>query len=388
MARPWTEDETSIVIKLINEGYAYTDIAKELEAQGYLRTHVAIRNHFSRHYVRTKCTSPEFSPPEVNELSSLGDIDDDTTYPKKRVRQGKTVGEYKEALRKMKEKRDQSFRVTTERFIKVGNPVDPCKKILTLSDFHVPFYNELVIRHALDNHGDADILVINGDLFDAYAVSKWDRDKEIVLEDEYKMALHWVREFSKIFPKVVLVSGNHENRTKRHFSTRINPEASFMVDSDLMSHIARGEDVNEHGKLAPKYDFPNVYYERSLSWYKIIGKAVFVHPTKGFSTVPGATVRKFAEGLRAKEDFQCMIMSHTHQQISYPWDHMLLMDQGCCCVPLAYEEEGNAAYKGQTMGYAVIYMDAQGNVDFDKSRPIFVCTGSAVKEGDPLELLK
>ena len=65
----------------------------------------------------------------------------------------------------------------------------------------------------------------------------------------------------------------------------------------------------------------------------------------------------------------------------------LIIEQGCCCVPMDYEVSGKSKLTQQSFGYAVIYMDKNGNVDFNTSDTTYYGTGSPIKTEDALRFL-
>ncbi len=371
MAQDWTSEEEQLVYRFLEKDYTYGEMVKELAEVGYTRTAEAVRKFIKRHPVNKNKKKSAYRVREVGIDDILAD-------------------KYHSTIDDLTNLRDKLFRTTTEQFIKVGNPVKTSTKILTFSDLHLPFINRHVIEHGVKNHSDADILVLNGDIFDAHLVSSWPREKAILLKWEYQLAVQWLKFFVSIFPKVVLISGNHEFRTRRYFSARIDPAVSFLTSADLLKRLAQGYDWDDTGEFTQVHtDFKGkvIYDQGLLNWYTLIGKCLFVHPTKGYSTVLLKTAQKAADHFLAKEDFQCLIMGHTHKQGRGFYKNRLLIEQGCCCIPLDYEAAGSMNMDGQIFGYATINMDAEGNVDFDTSRSTYVGTGSPVKVDDALRLL-
>jgi hypothetical protein len=54
---------------------------------------------------------------------------------------------------------------------------------------------------------------------------------------------------------------------------------------------------------------------------------------------------------------------------------------------MEYEAQGHMNMDSQIFGYAVVYMDSEGNVDFEKTKSIYIGTGSPVKTDDPFRLI-
>jgi len=389
---PWTQEEIDIILKMREEQQMYEEIAVALKAKGYNRSSEGVRKYYRRNLVDL---TPEEKPDIKEDLEALSTLAGEYVAKelkfkiKKKKKPKKDPEKFILAIEDIRAIRDQLVDITTERFIKVGRPVKATKKVLTISDMHCPFENPDVIKHALKNHSDADVLVLNGDIIEHYVVSAWPKEKSILLKWEYKIALEWLKLFASIFPKVVLTEGNHEHRLCRYFSANVDPAVSFLVSPDMLTHLSQGHDFDKMtGSLVPTHDFSNVFYDPGpLSFYTVVGKTIFAHPWS-FSSKRATTALRAMDYFSDREDFECVVIAHTHKMSSLIHRHKLVIEQGCTCVPMDYESGGRMTMLPQSFGYAVIYMDEEGHVDFDKSGPVYYGTGSPVKMEDALELLK
>jgi predicted phosphodiesterase len=103
-----------------------------------------------------------------------------------------------------------------------------------LSDTHVPYHDERAVRAAVSHLEGIDALVLNGDIADFYAISRWMKDPT---QRDFKGELQEVRDFIAWlrgrFPKIPIVykAGNHEERWK-HWLWQHAPEIS---DEPMMS---------------------------------------------------------------------------------------------------------------------------------------------------------
>ena len=367
-SKPWSSSEAQLVFNGYKADKTYKEIQADLADQGIKRSAEAIRKYIAR-------TKPANNSQSVHSVGSSYLAD-------------KLADKYHSAIDDLMAFRDSLHKTTTEQFMHIGNPVRPTHKVLTLSDLHIPFINKHVIEHAIANHSDAQTLVLNGDIFDAYLVSKWPKDKQILLQWEYQIAVKWLQFFAEIFPNVILVCGNHDERTMKYFGSRLDTVVNFLTSPDMLGRLAKGYDFTPEGDFEPVHEFPNVHYDQGvMKWYTVVGKTIFVHPLKGFSTQLGANSVKFAQYFQDREDHQCLVMAHTHKQFRGFRKNRLLLEQGCCCIPMEYEVSGHGAYDSQIFGYATIEMDDQGNVDFDKSITHYVGTGSPIKTDDPLRFI-
>jgi len=367
-SKTWSPTEKQIVFNGYSADKTYREISDTLAAAGSDRTAEAVRKLVSRSVPKTNKRS-------VHSVANpyLSD---------------KLADKYQKSIADLMDFRDTLVKTTTDRFMRIGNPVHPTHKLLTISDLHIPFINRYAVEDAITNHSDAQTLVINGDIFDAYLVSTWPKDKQILLQWEYQIAIKWIEFFAEIFQNVILVCGNHDNRVQKYFASRLDPVVNFLTSSDMLDKLAKGYDFTEDGDLEKVHDFKNVHYDSGVTkWYTIVGKTVFVHPLKGFSTQLGVTSVKWAEYFQDREAHQCMVMAHTHKQFHGFRKGRLLLEQGCCCLPMEYEAAGYGRMDGQIFGYATIEMDDAGNVDFDESKTHYIGTGSPIKTSDPLRFV-
>lgn len=251
------------------------------------------------------------------------------------------------------------------------------RKIISLSDLHLPLARLDLIAEILNKHSDADIVVLNGDIMEGYIFSTFEKHRRIAALDEYRAAVDLVRILSENFPLVVLTEGNHDDRASRALKrTGFDKEATQVLRPNLLARIANGEVLDSTGMLVEKLDFDNVIFEERESWYVKIGKTLFIHPSTRGSSKPGYTVqkwyKKFAERY-SRDEFDSIVCGHTHQVYKGVSCSTLLMEQGCLAGLLAYSWKKNVVYQGNSQNaYAVIYQDKDGNTDFNKSEVVFL----------------
>jgi predicted phosphodiesterase len=355
--RPWTQEEREITTALYEEKKMYQEISTELRAKGYTRSAEAIRKFIKRIAKRSNYVAPDKSEHHV----------DLTMGP-----------DHSQALIQIEDKRQHLFNIVTERYEKVGNPSGKLYKVVSISDLHIPWVNDSVVSDMISNHSDAEVLVVNGDILDQYSVSRWPKTKGILLRHEYEIAIDYLKQFSKIFKKVILTRGNHDDRLESYFANNLDPGVCFLTHPDILERMANGYAFNQHGVLEKIYDFSNVHYAGGISaWYAKVGNCIFAHP-KGGSKIPMRTSVNVANYFFEKEDFDTIVCSHTHKIGKVVWKGKLLIEQGCACVPMDYEADAKMQYSQQAFGYAVVYMNNKGEVHFNKSVPVFHGTATAV----------
>lgn len=107
-------------------------------------------------------------------------------------------------------------------------------KVLNLSDIHIPYHDPDALGVALDYglERDADMLLLNGDTFDFFGLSHWEKDpRERDFPGEVREGREFLRLMRKMFPKarIVLKEGNHEERYDRYFRLKA-PEVLGIED--------------------------------------------------------------------------------------------------------------------------------------------------------------
>lgn len=119
-------------------------------------------------------------------------------------------------------------------------------KVGILSDVHVPYHSEVAVKAAVEWLKAADIqaLLLNGDICDFYAISRWMKDprsRDFVGELEaVRGFLAWLRQEFPDIP-IVLKSGNHEERWN-HYIWQHAPELS----SDRLTSLHAWLHLAEH----------------------------------------------------------------------------------------------------------------------------------------------
>lgn len=98
--------------------------------------------------------------------------------------------------------------------------VEGCKKVLVLSDIHVPFMDNEAVDAAL-TYGETynpDTILINGDLLDFTGISRYARDpRGPTVKDELDICADFLRHIRARFPKARLIMklGNHDERWEK-----------------------------------------------------------------------------------------------------------------------------------------------------------------------------
>src|SRR5690554_90726 len=230
-----------------------TDLAREIVRE-YIDLGIKHNRGYSKRFIAMVLQSKN---PDI-----FKDVEDARYYVRK------VTGAHGEKSRKQKIDKD-----LMEDFALLENPITECelkpfivpkqyKKPLIINDIHSKFHDRKAVEVAV-NHGakrGCDLVIINGDLFDFYQFSRFDKNNRI--RAEFYSEREWVQDFllllQKTFGKVIFKKGNHDIRREMYIQ-RISadmPELQGLEDlSDYAmfdgSTVEVVEDYNiiEFGKL-------------------------------------------------------------------------------------------------------------------------------------------
>lgn len=124
--------------------------------------------------------------------------------------------------------------------------VEVVGRVGILSDVHVPYHDERAVRAAVDHlKAEAiDALVLNGDIADFYAISRYMKDptqRDFAGELEaVRQFIAWIRQEFPTIP-IVYKAGNHEERWS-HYIFQHAPELS----KDRLSSLSAWLHLSEH----------------------------------------------------------------------------------------------------------------------------------------------
>jgi predicted phosphodiesterase len=251
------------------------------------------------------------------------------------------------------------------------------RKILSMSDIHFPIARTDLLQAIIQQHKDADVCVLNGDLFDGYAFSSYKKEKKISALVEYQSVLNFVLLCKNIFKLVVLIDGNHDIRSTRYLKDLgATDETIAVLRPNLMARISHGEELDSDGHVVKYHDMSNVHYDPRESWYAKIGKTIFAHPSTKDSGRPGATALKVSEYFSNRYDageVDSIVVGHTHRFYKGVIGRQLLIEQGCLSSLAMYSHEPSLKYTSTAInGYAVVYQDENGNTLFNETTPVYL----------------
>jgi predicted phosphodiesterase len=125
------------------------------------------------------------------------------------------------------------------------------KKILVLPDIHFPFANWDALKQAKKWHDKhkPDLVIQLGDITDQKIWSRWQSDvDDYSPSKEFEMAERDMKKLHKMFPKMIILRGNHDERIKLRAIEAGIPGNMFSDVNEIFNYkgwewIPRGEEL-------------------------------------------------------------------------------------------------------------------------------------------------
>ena len=250
-------------------------------------------------------------------------------------------------------------------------------RILCISDMHIPFNRD--IKEFFKYKGKVDTLVLNGDIIDNYSMSNFTKMYRLSLVEELIQARELLIELiEEIKPKkVTVVTGNHEIRLGKKIADKIGSDLLDLMPRDALAFLFdTGFNYYDRIKKCKTVYTPideevdcEVNYVGNF-WTKE-GKTIFVHPQAFRGTTLGTVGKAYDYFTAIGEDFQSIIMAHTHKLGMYVMNDKYLYEQGTCADlnHMDYQDLKLPKYS-QVNGYMYIIQDKEGNLIYDKTKLI------------------
>ena len=250
-------------------------------------------------------------------------------------------------------------------------------RILCISDMHIPFNRD--IKEFFKYKGKVDILVLNGDIIDNYSMSNFTKMYRLSLVEELIQARELLIELiEEIKPKkVTVITGNHEIRLGKKIADKIGSDLLDLMPRDALAFLFdTGFNYYDRIKKCKTVYTPideevdcEVNYVGNF-WTKE-GKTIFVHPQAFRGTTLGTVGKAYDYFTAIGEDFQSIIMAHTHKLGMYVMNDKYLYEQGTCANLNHMDYQDLKLPKSsQVNGYMYIIQDKDGNLIYDKTKLI------------------
>ena len=250
-------------------------------------------------------------------------------------------------------------------------------RILCISDMHIPFNRD--IKEFFKYKGKVDTLVLNGDIIDNYSMSSFTKMYRLSLVEELIRARELLVELiEEIEPKkVTVVTGDHEIRLGKKIADKIGSDLLDLMPRDALAFLFdTGFNYYDRIKKCKTVYTPideevdcEVNYVGNF-WTKE-GKTIFVHPQAFRGTTLGTVGKAYDYFTAIGEDFQSIIMAHTHKLGMYVMNDKYLYEQGTCANLNHMDYQDLKLPKSsQVNGYMYIIQDKDGNLIYDKTKLI------------------
>lgn len=249
--------------------------------------------------------------------------------------------------------------------------------ILSISDLHVPFQLDYSL---LKEYKNVDILQINGDVIDCQALSKFPKQYRISPMEEMIQGRQYLIDLIEyIKPKKVVCNyGNHDKRFASYFAKNLDVDIlELLPDTSLELIFIDGfNHYDKRSKSKVWYEplsniFSDIEIEYIDDWKVKIGKTWFVHPL-AFRQGILSTADKAKDYLQDtdKENFDCVVMAHTHSVGDTKKGYIRLLEQGAFADVGAMNYMDGRLTKPQKEGFAIICQDKNGNLIESKTRVV------------------
>ena len=258
-----------------------------------------------------------------------------------------------------------------------GRGVNASDRILSISDLHFPF--ALPISTFTDYFSKVDTLVLNGDIVDGQAISKFPKTyrkspiEEIVGAREYLIDL-----IGRIHPKRVFITyGNHDMRLQSYLAKNLDSDLlELMPKTPLELIFVDGFNrYNKESGTKTWYEplcnlFDDVEINYTDNWWFQYKNVIFCHPAAFSSgmmkTAENAMTYFRNEGLVFTE----LVMAHTHRLGEYVIGNTTLYEQGCCCDVTKNNYCDGKLVKTQKEGFLFMCLDDKDEVIRDETKLI------------------
>lgn len=252
-----------------------------------------------------------------------------------------------------------------ERKLMVGSVAN---RILCLSDFHVPFNLPIDTFHSYI--GKVDTLVLNGDIGDCQAISKFPKAYRISPMEEIIQTRAFLIELIEMLhpKKVVCLYGNHDIRFQSYLAKNLDTDFLELMPKTSLELILidgfRHYDKKAHTKSTYpplKDEIQDIEIEYIDSWYTQIGDAIFCHPIAFSSTIMQTANKAMTYFRNEGFVFKQLICAHTHRVGSYRIGNTMIYEQGCCCNTKEMNYHDGQLTNSQREGYIYFGQDVSGN---------------------------
>ena len=250
-------------------------------------------------------------------------------------------------------------------------------RILCISDIHFPFAKP--IETFCDYVGRVDILLLNGDILDCAAISKFTKMyRTSPIEEMIGARQYLIDLIEYIQPKqVVATYGNHDSRLGAYLAKNLDTDIQELLPETALDYLFVDGFTHYDRKLRTKthYDpicevFEKIKVEYVGNWHCQVGDVIFCHP-RAFASNPMKTAEKAMYFFRNEgKQFKALVMAHTHRVGDYKIGNTKIYEQGAACETDKMNYNDGMLINSQKQGFAYICLDKDGNNMEDKTKVV------------------
>ncbi len=242
------------------------------------------------------------------------------------------------------------------------------KRILSISDLHVPF--QLPLETFRNYRGIVDVLVLNGDLIDLSQISKFKSVRRNTPMDDIILTRQYIIDLIEYLnPKEVYANyGNHEIRFYKYLSRNLDTDLSELLPKTPLDIIfTDGFNHYNHSERSKVWYeplnivFPDKKVVYTGNWYNQVGDAIFAHPLAYNSGILKTSERAMDYFLREGKDFKVLCMAHTHKSGEFDIGAIRLYETGCCCDIIKNNYNDGRLICSQKEGFVYLIQDNNGS---------------------------
>ena len=250
-------------------------------------------------------------------------------------------------------------------------------RILCISDIHFPFAKP--IETFCDYVGRVDILLLNGDILDCAAISKFIKMyRASPIEEMIGARQYLIDLIEYIQPKQVIATyGNHDSRLGAYLAKNLDTDIQELLPETALDYLFVDGFTHYDRKLRTKthYDpicevFEDIKIEYVGNWHCQVGDVIFCHP-RAFASNPMKTAEKAMYFFRNEgKQFKALVMAHTHRVGDYKIGNTKIYEQGAASETDKMNYSDGMLINSQKQGFAYICLDKDGNNMEDKTKVI------------------
>lgn len=250
-------------------------------------------------------------------------------------------------------------------------------RILCISDIHFPFAKP--IETFCDYVGRVDILLLNGDILDCAAISKFTKMyRTSPIEEMIGARQYLIDLIEYIQPKQVIATyGNHDSRLGAYLAKNLDTDIQELLPETALDYLFVDGFTHYDRKLRTKthYDpicevFEDIKIEYVGNWHCQVGDVIFCHP-RAFASNPMKTAEKAMYFFRNEgKQFKALVMAHTHRVGDYKIGNTKIYEQGAACETDKMNYNDGMLINSQKQGFAYICLDKDGNNMEDKTKVV------------------